>query len=147
MKANFTETLVGIEKTYSYDEIQTYVQIENKGTGSLAVVGASVSETIANGATWASAVSLSELTITATGTVIMEVTSYTAESSANNVAIEGEIDDVDAILLTALVVAETATVATADATGVKGQVKWDATHIFVCVATDTWIRAALVAWA
>ena len=139
MKANFTETLVGITKVYSYDDIQTYVKIENKGTGSLAVTGSGVSETVANGATYEGVVSLSQLTVVATGTVIMEVTTYTDESSANNVVI-------DETLLTALVVAETATVAAADETGVKGQVKWDATHIFVCVATDTWIRAALVAW-
>lgn len=28
-------------------------------------------------------------------------------------------------------------------TGVAGQIAWDATHIYVCVATNTWVRALL----
>jgi hypothetical protein len=31
----------------------------------------------------------------------------------------------------------------ATATGKAGQIAFDATHIYVCVATDTWVRATL----
>lgn len=33
--------------------------------------------------------------------------------------------------------------ATATSTGVAGQVAYDATHIYVCVATNVWVRATL----
>jgi len=32
---------------------------------------------------------------------------------------------------------------TASSTGVSGQVAYDATHFYVCVATNTWVRASL----
>jgi hypothetical protein len=33
--------------------------------------------------------------------------------------------------------------ATATSAGIAGQVAYDATHIYVCVATNTWVRALL----
>ena len=33
--------------------------------------------------------------------------------------------------------------ASATDTGVAGQIAFDATHIYVCVATNTWVRATL----
>lgn len=33
--------------------------------------------------------------------------------------------------------------ATASASGTAGQVAYDATHFYVCVATDTWVRCTL----
>ncbi len=30
--------------------------------------------------------------------------------------------------------------------GSPGQIAYDATHIYVCVATDTWVRATLATW-
>jgi len=38
------------------------------------------------------------------------------------------------------------TPASASATGVKGDIKYDLNYIYLCVATNTWIRAARVAW-
>lgn len=38
------------------------------------------------------------------------------------------------------------TPASATAAGDAGTIKWDADHIYVCVATDTWKRAALSTW-
>lgn len=32
--------------------------------------------------------------------------------------------------------------ATATSPGTKGQLAFDATHLYVCIATNTWIRAA-----
>lgn len=39
-----------------------------------------------------------------------------------------------------------ATPASATATGVKGQIVWDTNYIYVCVATNTWKRAAISTW-
>jgi hypothetical protein len=38
------------------------------------------------------------------------------------------------------------TPAAANATGTAGQVCWDANYVYVCVATDTWKRAAIATW-
>jgi len=35
---------------------------------------------------------------------------------------------------------------TASSAGVAGQWAYDATHIYVCVATNTWVRATLATW-
>jgi predicted nucleic acid-binding protein len=35
---------------------------------------------------------------------------------------------------------------TATSTGVKGEMAYDATYLYVCVATNTWIRVARTAW-
>lgn len=39
-----------------------------------------------------------------------------------------------------------ATPASAGAAGVAGQWSYDATHIYVCIATNTWVRATLATW-
>jgi hypothetical protein len=36
--------------------------------------------------------------------------------------------------------------ATATSTGIVGQVAYNATHFYVCTATNTWVRAALATW-
>lgn len=36
--------------------------------------------------------------------------------------------------------------AAADSAGTAGQIAYDATHIYVCVATNTWVRAVLATW-
>lgn len=38
------------------------------------------------------------------------------------------------------------TPASATATGVKGTVAYDANYIYVCIATDTWVRADVASW-
>lgn len=38
------------------------------------------------------------------------------------------------------------TPATAADTGTTGQVAWDSSYVYVCVATDTWKRAAISTW-
>ena len=38
------------------------------------------------------------------------------------------------------------TPATATSTGIQGQVAWDSSYIYVCVATDVWKRTALSSW-
>jgi hypothetical protein len=38
------------------------------------------------------------------------------------------------------------TPATAGATGNQGDLCWDASYVYVCVATNSWKRAAIAAW-
>jgi hypothetical protein len=35
---------------------------------------------------------------------------------------------------------------TAASAGTKGQIAYDATHFYVCIAADTWVRCALATW-
>lgn len=44
------------------------------------------------------------------------------------------------------VVTSRAVPATASSTGTAGQIAWDIGFVYVCVATNTWKRAALVTW-
>ena len=43
-------------------------------------------------------------------------------------------------------VSDTTAPATATDTGTAGEVRYDGSFIYVCVATDTWVRAALSTW-
>lgn len=38
------------------------------------------------------------------------------------------------------------TIAAATDTGVKGDICWDSSYVYVCVATDTWKRVAISTW-
>lgn len=40
----------------------------------------------------------------------------------------------------------TATPASASAAGVAGQIVWDASYIYVCIAANTWKRVAIATW-
>lgn len=39
-----------------------------------------------------------------------------------------------------------ATPSSASDTGVKGQIAWDGSYIYICSATDTWLRAPIATW-
>ena len=43
-------------------------------------------------------------------------------------------------------ISDTAAPASATDTGTAGEVRYDGSYIYVCVATDTWVRAALSTW-
>ena len=36
--------------------------------------------------------------------------------------------------------------ATASSTGTLGEIRWTATHVYLCTATNTWVRVALATW-
>jgi len=38
------------------------------------------------------------------------------------------------------------TPASASATGTTGEIRWDASYIYICTATDTWKRTAIATW-
>lgn len=52
----------------------------------------------------------------------------------------------NSITVNAITVSNTFTPASASAAGTKGQIVWDANYIYVCVATNTWKRAAIGTW-
>jgi hypothetical protein len=41
---------------------------------------------------------------------------------------------------------KTGTPASAGAAGVAGQIRWDSSFIYICVATNTWKRVAIATW-
>ena len=61
-----------------------------------------------------------------------------------DVPLNSALDGLDA----RIVVLETITNAAkaSNSTGVKGEIAYDTTYLYVCVATNTWIRVARVAW-
>ena len=38
------------------------------------------------------------------------------------------------------------TPASSTATGTKGEVKYDSSYVYICIATNSWIRIARVSW-
>ena len=50
------------------------------------------------------------------------------------------------VTITGPLVIPTKTPATAGAAGTTGEIAWDANYIYVCVDTDTWVRAAIATW-
>ena len=40
----------------------------------------------------------------------------------------------------------TTTPVSATASGTAGQIAYDSTHLYVCIATNTWIRATFASW-
>ena len=72
-------------------------------------------------------------TATAAGTDLLVGTDVNASNATKNFTV------VD------LPVAGTAP-ASASATGVQGQIGVDASYLYVCTATDTWMRVAIATW-
>jgi hypothetical protein len=49
-------------------------------------------------------------------------------------------------ITSAIAAASASAPATAGAAGVAGQIAYDATHIYVCIAANTWCRATIATW-
>ena len=79
-----------------------------------------------------------------------------AKNSGGTLTDLGVIDDIheaqrqaDALAQAATDAAQAKIVAapsTASSTGTAGQIAYDATHFYVCIATDTWVRCTLATW-
>jgi hypothetical protein len=69
-----------------------------------------------------------------------------ASTLTGNVSAGGTLSVTGVSTLTGGMVLNTATPASASATGAKGTVVWDADYIYVCTATNTWKRAAIATW-
>ena len=78
--------------------------------------------------------SISAVDVTASGDVSGVGGTFTGNVSAVDVSSTGNL------------IVATATPATAGAAGVAGTVAWDGDYIYVCSATDTWLRAAIATW-
>lgn len=65
---------------------------------------------------------------------------------ASQKATKTYVDAAKAAAIAASTAAPVATPSTATSTGTAGQWSYDATHIYVCIATNTWVRATLAAW-
>jgi hypothetical protein len=53
---------------------------------------------------------------------------------------------VNKVTANSIVVSANGTPASASATGEKGQILYDSSYIYVCVANNTWRRSALLSW-
>jgi hypothetical protein len=75
------------------------------------------------------------------------VQTQTANLGLTKVAVRVEEPTTDAVNWNATILDSAAIIvaapASATATGKAGQIAYDATHIYVCIATNTWVRAAL----
>lgn len=58
---------------------------------------------------------------------------------------DGSVEITGTTTLSSLILAEKTPTA-ADDTGTKGEIAWDADFIYVCIDTDTWVRAAIATW-
>lgn len=72
---------------------------------------------------------------------IVEVLSPPVSATASRVELAGAFE-ATSISLPALHDAP----ASATATCAVGEIRWTATHVYLCSATDTWVRAALATW-
>jgi len=60
---------------------------------------------------------------------------------------EGAFDaDVRNAINSQLASASSAAPASATAAGTAGDIAYDATHLYVCIATNTWVRATFATW-
>lgn len=66
------------------------------------------------------------------------VTEYVNQADSNEPGI-----DVDA---KAIRIRHAGTPCSASSVGMKGEIRWDANYLYICVATDTWKRVALSTW-
>ena len=72
---------------------------------------------------------------------IVEVLSPPVPATVSRVELDGAFA-ADSYSLSALNGAPASATATCSA----GEIRWTATHVYLCSATDTWVRAALVTW-
>jgi hypothetical protein len=67
--------------------------------------------------------------------------------SSTTLAVRLADDSADAPLSCAsITLTATSTPSSASDTGTTGQIKWDASYVYVCTATNTWKRAAIATW-
>lgn len=76
-----------------------------------------------------------------------QVLPLSAGTFANLVGLNQPLKTTDDVIFGSLAVSSlNAAPASATATGTLGEIRWTATHVYLCVATDIWVRAALTTW-
>lgn len=73
-----------------------------------------------------------------------ESNNYTKISKSLVGHLEGIDNKIGDIVETTLVIVDVPESATS--TGTPNQIAFDATHVYICVAEDTWVRASLTTW-
>ena len=76
----------------------------------------------------------------------MSVTKPTIGQSAWGGTLNTALDTLDTRITALETQRIVAKPATASSSGTAGQLAYDATHLYVCVATNTWVRASLATW-
>lgn len=72
------------------------------------------------------------------------VTTGTLTVTSNSVTLD--IVTSNTLNINSLTITTPSTPINATATGIQGQITWDADYIYVCVANNTWKRTALTTW-
>jgi hypothetical protein len=86
-------------------------------------------------------------TITVSGTITDDITDpKVGQIWLNTTSNQLRIVDKNGLAVPVPLPASTSAPATASSTGTAGQIAYDSTHIYVCIATNTWVRATLAAW-
>ena len=79
---------------------------------------------------------------------VSEAASAVGVSNELNIgnAIKGNLSTGDITFTRDIIVPSPVVPANASATGVTGTISWDASYIYICIATNTWERAAIASW-
>ena len=73
-------------------------------------------------------------------------TAYFSASEQTNYKLVEGLNIIGNIQASGSIVIATSTPASSSADGIVGQISWDAGHLYVCIAANTWKRAALTSW-
>jgi len=71
---------------------------------------------------------------------------YFSAAGQTNYSLVNGLNIIGNIQASGSIVIATSTPATSSAAGIVGQISWDSSYLYVCVATNTWKRAALTSW-
>ena len=69
-----------------------------------------------------------------------------AASIGGATTVAGTLTATDTVSAPSLKVTSSYTPSTSSSTGVTGQIVWDSSYVYICVATNTWKRAAITTW-
>lgn len=123
-------------------ELDGVIQAESAGGSRISDVGA---PTAANDATTKTYVDTADATKLSKAGDVMTGSLGLGGNALYNIAEPGDVDHaatkqyVDNKILSS-------TPANASDTGTAGQIKWDSSYIYVCIAANTWKRVAISTW-
>lgn len=108
---------------------------------------------LTNGNTTNLGMTVANLTVTNTLNVVtlsvnssISVINVSSNGTINAVSISTSNLTANIQTLNTLIVNSAAAPASVSSTGLRGEVRWDADYVYVCVANNSWKRAALTTW-
>lgn len=133
---------------------------DSSGTASMTILGVNGTQSASTGVQYGEAVAPTiNQSGTAGYTALLINPTETATGSGVKKLIDAQVsgstkfavDNAGVVTATPSASAGTAVIraavpASAGASGVAGSIAWDGSHIYVCTATNTWVRAALATW-